>query len=141
MHLFGRAWLEFEVTGAGSSSTIRQTAIFDPLGLTGQTYWYSLYLPHQLVFKGMLRGIAQAALCEMKDLDAGTLPHERFSDGAQGSSAKPGDRPPNGKTHGLHPAAQTDSQLPGSVSTWIIDPKNIERLELHSPIEQSMKRS
>ena len=141
MHLFGRAWLEFEVTGAGSSSTVRQTAIFDPLGLTGQTYWYSLYLPHQLVFKGMLRGIAQAALREMKDLDAGTLPHERFSDGAQGSSAKPGVRPPNGKTHGLHPAVQTDSKFPGSVSTWTIDPKNIERLELHSPIEQSMKRS
>ena len=65
MKLPGRAWLEFEVTGAGSSSTIRQTAIFDPAGLVGQFYWYSLYLPHELVFAGMLRGIAQAALREM----------------------------------------------------------------------------
>ncbi len=65
MHLHGRAWLEFEVTGAGSSTTIRQTAIFDPVGLIGQIYWYMLYLPHQFVFSGMLRGIAQAALQEM----------------------------------------------------------------------------
>ena len=65
MHLYGRAWLEFEVTGSGSSSTIRQTAIFDPVGLIGQIYWYSLYLPHELVFRGMLRGIAQAALQEV----------------------------------------------------------------------------
>ena len=65
MKLPGRAWLEFEVTGTGSSATIRQTAIFDPVGLEGQFYWYSLYLPHELVFKGMLQGIAQAALREM----------------------------------------------------------------------------
>ena len=65
MKLPGRAWLEFEVTGAGSSATIRQTAIFDPVGLEGQFYWYSLYVPHELVFKGMLQGIAQAALQEI----------------------------------------------------------------------------
>jgi len=75
MHLYGRAWLEFEVTGAGSSTTIRQTAIFDPVGLIGQIYWYTLYLPHQFVFSGMLRGIAQAALREMRDLDRSKIPH------------------------------------------------------------------
>jgi hypothetical protein len=75
IHLSGRAWLEFEVTGTGSSTTIRQTAIFDPVGLKGQVYWYSLYLPHELVFNGMLRGIAQAALREMKDLDTAKIPH------------------------------------------------------------------
>ena len=75
MHLSGRAWLEFEVTGSGSSTTIRQTAIFDPVGLTGQVYWYSLYLPHELVFSGMLRGIAQAALREMRDLDKAKIPN------------------------------------------------------------------
>jgi hypothetical protein len=97
MHLYGRAWLEFEVTGTGSSTTIRQTAIFDPVGLIGQIYWYSLYLPHQFVFSGMLRGIAQAALREMRDLDKATMPGNRFSGGAPGSSAEPGVRPPNGK--------------------------------------------
>jgi hypothetical protein len=63
MRLPGRAWLEFEVTsGDGSLTTIRQTAIFDPVGLFGRAYWYALFPLHQLVFGGMLRGIAQAAL-------------------------------------------------------------------------------
>jgi uncharacterized protein YbjT (DUF2867 family) len=65
MKLPGRAWLEFEVRGDGSSVTIRQTAIFDPVGLLGRAYWYALYPLHQLVFSGMLRGIARAALHEM----------------------------------------------------------------------------
>jgi uncharacterized protein YbjT (DUF2867 family) len=62
MKLPGRAWLEFEVTGDTRSATIRQTAIFDPLGLLGRVYWYGLYPVHQLVFSGMLRGIARASL-------------------------------------------------------------------------------
>lgn len=62
MKLPGRAWLEFEVTGDARSATIRQTAIFDPLGLPGRAYWYGLYPVHQLVFGGMLRGIARASL-------------------------------------------------------------------------------
>jgi uncharacterized protein YbjT (DUF2867 family) len=75
MNLPGRAWLEFEVTGAGSSTMIRQTAIFDPVGLTGQMYWYSLYVPHEFVFSGMLQGIAQAALREMRELDTAKTPN------------------------------------------------------------------
>jgi uncharacterized protein YbjT (DUF2867 family) len=62
MKLPGRAWLEFEVSGGGSSATIRQTAIFDPVGLAGIAYWYALYPLHQLVFGGMLRAIARTAL-------------------------------------------------------------------------------
>ena len=62
MKLPGRAWLEFEVTGDEFSSTIRQTAIFDPVGLLGLIYWYALYPLHQLVFAGMLRGIADKTL-------------------------------------------------------------------------------
>lgn len=45
---------------------IRQTAIFDPLGLAGLAYWYGLYPLHQLVFAGMLRNIARAAESEAK---------------------------------------------------------------------------
>ncbi len=82
MNLPGRAWLEFEVTGSGSATTIRQTAIFDPVGLTGQVYWFSLYVPHEFVFSGMLRGIAEAALREMKNLDAETLTDKRFGNDA-----------------------------------------------------------
>jgi len=61
MRLPGRAWLEFEVTGDSGGSTIRQTATFDPVGLLGRAYWYSVYPLHQLVFDGMLQGIAAAA--------------------------------------------------------------------------------
>jgi hypothetical protein len=64
MKLPGRAWLEFEVTPDSSGSIIRQTAIYDPVGLGGLAYWYSLYLVHQLIFSGMLRRIAEAAVGE-----------------------------------------------------------------------------
>ena len=60
MKLSGRAWLEFAVEGDEQASTIRQTAIFDPVGLSGLAYWYAVYPLHQLLFDGMLRGIADA---------------------------------------------------------------------------------
>jgi uncharacterized protein YbjT (DUF2867 family) len=60
MKLPGRAWLQFEVVPDGAGSTLRQTAIFDPVGLLGLAYWYALYPLHQLVFAGMLRGIVAA---------------------------------------------------------------------------------
>jgi uncharacterized protein YbjT (DUF2867 family) len=61
MRLPGRAWLQFEVTPSDGGSTIRQTALFDPLGLFGLLYWYGIYPLHQLVFAGMLRNLAKAA--------------------------------------------------------------------------------
>ena len=60
MRLPGRAWLQFEVDGDEAGSTVRQTAIFDPVGVAGRLYWYALWPLHQLVFRGMLRGIARA---------------------------------------------------------------------------------
>jgi len=74
MKLPGRAWLEFEVSGDASSSTIRQTAIFDPVGLSGLAYWYGVYPLHHVVFRGMLRGITAAAMStESKALAGGSL--------------------------------------------------------------------
>jgi uncharacterized protein YbjT (DUF2867 family) len=61
MKLPGRAWLEFEVVPHGDGSTIRQTAIFDPVGLSGLLYWYLLLPFHGPIFAGMLEGIARAA--------------------------------------------------------------------------------
>jgi hypothetical protein len=61
MRLPGRAWLEFEVTPCEGGSQIRQTAIFDPLGLWGLIYWYGISPLHEFVFAGMLRNIARAA--------------------------------------------------------------------------------
>lgn len=61
MKLPGRAWLEFEVRSDGSGSELRQTATFDPLGLWGLAYWYCIWPLHQLMFTGMLSGIARTA--------------------------------------------------------------------------------
>ena len=61
MKLPGRAWLEFEVVPREGGSTIRQTALFDPVGLIGLIYWYGVYPLHRLVFAGMLDGLARAA--------------------------------------------------------------------------------
>ena len=59
MKLPGRAWLEFEVREKNDGSTIRQTAIYDPVGFLGLAYWYGIYPLHQFVFAGMLRGIVK----------------------------------------------------------------------------------
>ena len=61
MRVPGRAWLEFEVTDAEGGSEITQTAVFDPIGLPGFLYWYSIYPLHGWIFGGMLRAIAARA--------------------------------------------------------------------------------
>jgi uncharacterized protein YbjT (DUF2867 family) len=59
MKLPGRAWLQFEVDEDELGTIIRQTAVFDPVGLFGLVYWYALFPVHSLVFAGMLRGIVR----------------------------------------------------------------------------------
>ena len=61
MKLPGRAWLEFEVEPEGAGVRIRQTALFDPVGLSGLAYWHAIRPLHVWVFSRMLRGIAGAA--------------------------------------------------------------------------------
>jgi uncharacterized protein YbjT (DUF2867 family) len=61
MKVPGRAWLEFEVEPKDRGSKIRQTAVFDPAGLSGLAYWYSLYPLHVMIFRGMLSQIATRA--------------------------------------------------------------------------------
>jgi len=61
MKLPGRAWLEFEVQPDDKGTRLRQTATFDPLGLWGLAYWYGVWPLHQIIFAGMLRGLARAA--------------------------------------------------------------------------------
>ena len=62
MKLPGRAWLEFEVQALdATTTTIRQTATFDPVGLAGLVYWYGIYPLHRMVFRGMLDAIARYA--------------------------------------------------------------------------------
>jgi uncharacterized protein YbjT (DUF2867 family) len=61
MKLPGRAWLDFEVDVENNGSRLRQTAMFDPVGLWGLAYWYGVWPLHQVVFAGMLRRIARRA--------------------------------------------------------------------------------
>ena len=61
MKLPGRAWLEFEVMPEGGGAVLHQTAVFEPAGLFGLLYWYSLLPVHALIFGGLLRAIARRA--------------------------------------------------------------------------------
>jgi hypothetical protein len=60
----GRGWLEFQVDplDGGARSLIRQTATFDPKGIAGRLYWYGVLPLHALVFRGLLRRLAQRAV-------------------------------------------------------------------------------
>lgn len=61
MRVPGRAWLEFEVDPDGDGSIIRQTAIFDPVGLAGIAYWYASAPAHYFIFGGMIHRIKEEA--------------------------------------------------------------------------------
>ncbi len=62
MRVPGRAWLEFRAEAKGRSTILRQIASFEPHGLVGLLYWYLLWPVHEIMFRGMLRRIAAAAL-------------------------------------------------------------------------------
>jgi len=70
MRLPGRAWLQFEVEDASDGgSVLTQTAVFDPMGLFGRLYWYALLPIHTLMFRSMLRQIAQVAMAAGRDAE------------------------------------------------------------------------
>jgi hypothetical protein len=63
MKVPGRAWLEFESRpGPNGETLLLQTALFEPKGLLGLLYWYVLYPAHSLIFSGLIRKIADAAI-------------------------------------------------------------------------------
>lgn len=64
MKLPGRAWLEYEVRPRDGGSEIRQTAVFDPVGLSGLLYWYGVYPLHSRVFGGTLKAVVRRAESE-----------------------------------------------------------------------------
>ena len=57
MKMPGRAWLQFETEEKEGGAIIRQTSIFDPVGVYGLLYWYALYPFHSLIFNKMLKSI------------------------------------------------------------------------------------
>jgi len=62
MKVPGRAWLEFRSVAQPDGVTLlTQTAFFEPKGLLGLLYWYTLYPVHSLIFSGLIRKIASEA--------------------------------------------------------------------------------
>ncbi|QOY88158.1 SDR family oxidoreductase [Paludibaculum fermentans] len=63
MRLPGEALLGFRIQDKGAHEcTLRQTALFQPRGLFGLLYWYSVLPFHGLIFRGMLAAIQGDAL-------------------------------------------------------------------------------
>jgi len=82
----GEAELEFTIERAESgASRLVQTARFKPRGLLGIAYWYAVAPLHNVVFSGMLKGVARAAA----EIDAQRgAPHRApAASGAEESSA------------------------------------------------------
>lgn len=62
MKVPGRAWLRFDVHDAGNGeSEVRQTAFFEPKGLFGFLYWWTMYPFHLFIFPSMLAAIGAKA--------------------------------------------------------------------------------
>jgi hypothetical protein len=59
MRLPGRAWLQWEVERREGRTIVRQTALFEPRGLPGTLYWYSLLPAHALIFPALLRKLEE----------------------------------------------------------------------------------
>ena len=57
----GQGWLEFEVAGNGAGSKVKLTASYDPGSWIGRLYWQLVSPVHNLMFRGMLRGISAAS--------------------------------------------------------------------------------
>lgn len=58
MKLPGKAWLQFSIREKNAAeSVLNQTAFFEPKGLFGVLYWYSIYFLHKFIFGGMIQYI------------------------------------------------------------------------------------
>lgn len=56
MNLPGDAWLEFKID---ENDILTQTATFRPLGVLGRLYWYAVLPLHGIIFRGMIKKIAE----------------------------------------------------------------------------------
>ena len=76
MKLPGRAWLQWEVTRQDGKSILCQTALFEPRGLPGTLYWYSLLPAHGLIFPALLRALEKKARQRAERAEAATRPND-----------------------------------------------------------------
>jgi uncharacterized protein YbjT (DUF2867 family) len=66
MKLPGEAWLQFNVESTDDNkSKLTQTVFYEPRGIWGLLYWYSIYPLHGIIFGGMIKSIKKVV--EKKD--------------------------------------------------------------------------
>lgn len=61
MKLPGKAWLQFETEPEDGGARLTQTALYEPRGLFGPSYWWAVYPVHRPLFAAMTRAIAKEA--------------------------------------------------------------------------------
>jgi uncharacterized protein YbjT (DUF2867 family) len=61
MKLPGRAWLQFEVLPDAEGARVEQTAFFEPHGIAGYLYWYSVLPFHGFVFPSLITTVKRRA--------------------------------------------------------------------------------
>lgn len=62
MKVPGRAWLQFEADPIDENrTTLTQSALFEPKGLLGFLYWWSMYPIHLFIFSDMVRAVGRDA--------------------------------------------------------------------------------
>lgn len=64
MKLPGRAWIQFEIESKAHGTELRQTAFFEPRGLFGYLYWFTVAIFHEWVFARMAAAIVLKAEAE-----------------------------------------------------------------------------
>jgi len=74
MRMPGRGWLQYELRSDGDATIVRQTAIFDPVGLLGRLYWYSVLPFHHFVFNGTLKGVERECVALVSGPNTCPLP-------------------------------------------------------------------
>ena len=76
MQMPGDGWLQYELTWQDDRTEVRQTAIYDPRGVVGRLYWYSVLPFHHFVFNGTLEGIERECRALVEGPNTCPLPGE-----------------------------------------------------------------
>jgi len=76
MRMPGEGWLQYELTRRDERTEVRQTAVFDPHGVLGRLYWYSVLPFHHFVFNGTLEGIERECVALVEGPNTCPLPGE-----------------------------------------------------------------
>ncbi len=78
MRMKSGAWLQFEVKEQEVGKVlITQTAFFEPQGILGRMYWYTMYPFHEVIFRGMLQTLANEAEEASRNNPSKALDNER----------------------------------------------------------------